>query len=133
MPLRSEQPKRTRRLERFRADLRSRYSESAEKSPSQAVELPSAEDPEGIGQTRLPALPPQIGILLTVVGTAGVVLPGMIGTPFLVAGGIALWPSGFRKVERWLMKISPKVYETGVQQIEQFLADLERRYPGSTQ
>jgi hypothetical protein len=132
VPRQSEFPKRTRRLERFRSDLRTRDSARAEKSPSPPADLPAAEEPDGSGHPRLPDLPPEIGILLTLVGTAGVVLPGMIGTPFLVAGGIALWPSGFRRVERWLMKVSPKVYETGVQQIEQFLSDLERRYPGST-
>jgi hypothetical protein len=121
-------------LQRFRSDYRSRYSSDLiEEVPAPPVEPATAEETEENEQTRLPSLPPEIGVLLTMVGTAGVVLPGMIGAPFLVAGGIALWPSGFRKVERWLMKVSPKVYETGVQQLEQFLADLERRYPGSTQ
>ncbi len=82
---------------------------------------------------RLQRLPPEIGILLIIVGTAGVLLPGPVGSPFLVAGGIALWPAGFRKVERWLMKVAPGMYATGIRQIERFLADLERRYPGSTQ
>ena len=110
-------PRRTRRLQRFRSDYRRRYSSKpAEEAPAPPVELATAEETEGNEQARLPSLPPEIGILLTMVGTAGVVLPGMIGTPFLVAGGIALWPSGFRKVERWLMKVSPKAYETGVQQ-----------------
>jgi hypothetical protein len=133
VPRRSESPKRTRQLQRFRSDYRSRYSSKlSEEALAPPVELAMAEEIEGNEQARLPSLPPEIGILLTMVGTAGVVLPGMIGTPFLVAGGIALWPSGFRKVERWLLKVSPKAYETGVQQIEIFLADLERRYPGST-
>jgi hypothetical protein len=132
VPRQSKSPKKTRRLERFRSGLRTRHSDPAGKSPSPPADLPAAEESEETQQVRLPNLPPEIGILLTLVGTAGVVLPGVIGAPFLVAGGIALWPAGFRKVERWLLKVSPKVYETGVQQIEQFLADLERRYPGST-
>jgi hypothetical protein len=133
VPRQSSSPKKTRRSQRLRSDDRRRYSsQPAEEAPAPPVDLATAEETGGTEQARLPKLPPEIGILLTLVGTAGVVLPGMIGTPFLVAGGIALWPSGFRKVERWLMKVSPKAFETGVQQIEQFLADLERRYPGST-
>jgi hypothetical protein len=134
VPSRSESSKKTRRLERSRSDYRRRYSSKpADEAAAPPVEPATADESQETEQVRLRKLPPEVGILLTLVGTAGVVLPGMIGTPFLVAGGIALWPSGFRKVERWLMKVSPKAYETGVQQIEQFLADLERRYPGSTQ
>ena len=133
MPRRSKFPKKTHRSERFSSDYRRRDSpKPAEEAPAPSDRLATPEQSEGTGEARLPSLPPEVGILLTLVGTAGVVLPGMIGTPFLVAGGIALWPSAFRKVERWLMKASPKAYETGVQQLEQFLADLERRYPGST-
>jgi hypothetical protein len=80
---------------------------------------------------RLRKLPPEIGILLLVVGTAGVLLPGPVGSPFLVAGGIALWSAGFRKVERWFMNVAPGLHDTGIRQIEHFLVDLERRYPGS--
>jgi hypothetical protein len=126
----------THRLGRFRTDFQKRYSQPAEISPPQAptpVDSGSSELPDQTAQVRLPALPPEIGVLLTLVGTAGIVLPGVVGAPFLLAGGIALWPSAFRKVENWLMKASPGIYETGVQQIEQFLADLERRYPGSAQ
>jgi len=81
---------------------------------------------------RLRRLPPEIGVLLIIVGTAGVLLPGPVGSPFLVAGGIALWPAGFRRVESWLQRVAPGMFEAGAGQIEQFLADLERRYPGST-
>jgi hypothetical protein len=69
--------------------------------------------------------------LLLILGTAGILLPGPVGSPFLVAGGIALWPAGFRKVDRWLMKVAPRLYDEGTLQMEIFLADLERRYPGS--
>jgi hypothetical protein len=79
----------------------------------------------------LKKLPPEIGALLIIVGTAGILLPGPVGTPFLVAGGLALWPSGFRRVEGWLQRLAPRMFEVGVGQIEHFLADLERRYPGS--
>ena len=77
-------------------------------------------------------MPLEIGVLLIVVGTAGVLLPGPVGSPFLVAGGLSLWPSAFRKVEDWLQRMSPRLYEEGMRQMERYLADLERRYPGST-
>ena len=71
-------------------------------------------------------------MLLIVVGVAGVLLPGPVGSPFLVAGGLALWPSGFRKARGpGCRRCSPRLYEEGIRQLERYLADLERRYPGS--
>jgi hypothetical protein len=81
----------------------------------------------------LKQLPPEIGVLLMIVGTAGLLLPGPVGSPFLVAGGVALWPAGFRGVEGWFQTRAPRMFEAGVRQIEKFLADLERRYPGSVE
>jgi hypothetical protein len=86
---------------------------------------------EPAAHPRLHKLPREIGVLLLVIGTAGVLLPGPVGSPFLVVGGLALWPTGFRGVERCFMRVAPRMYEKGARQIEQFLADLERRYPGS--
>ena len=34
--------------------------------------------------------------------------------------------------EDWLERVSPRLYDEGIRQLERFLADLERRYPGST-
>lgn len=116
-------------VSRFRSDLHRRF-------PAEPVRTAA---PPGVRRTaakrithRLEKLPPEIGLLLIVVGTAGVLLPGPVGTPFLVAGGVAVWPSAFRKAEAWLERVSPRLYEEGVQQMERFLADLEHRYPGST-
>ena len=117
-------------LERFRNDLSKRYPRQLTRGSAPAThrqEVVAAKT----ANVRLVALPPEIGVLLMVVGTAGVLLPGPVGSPFLIAGGLALWPAGFRKAEGWLMRVAPKLYETGVHQIEQFLTDLERRYPGS--
>jgi hypothetical protein len=115
-------------LRRFRDDLAMRYPKPAEMPLPQSA-VWSATDQAT--QVRLRRLPPEMGILLLIVGTAGILLPGPVGSPFLLAGGIALWPAGFRRVEGWFMNIAPTMYETGIQQIEHFLADLERRYPGS--
>jgi hypothetical protein len=118
-------------ITRFRSDLHRRYPERA------AKEAGTAEHPERLGQRstftrRLEKLPPEIGALLIVVGVAGILLPGPVGTPFLVAGGIAFWPSAFQKTEDWLQRVAPGLYDEGMRQMERFLADLERRYPGST-
>jgi hypothetical protein len=123
----------TRPLERFRSDFRRRYPEGPGGSRSGPDHLAGRGEEEPEAQVRVQRLPPEIGVLLMIIGTAGLLLPGPVGSPFLVAGGIALWPAGFRKVERWLRKVAPGMYAAGTRQIEQFLADLERRYPGSTQ
>jgi hypothetical protein len=121
----------TRSIERFRNDLQKRYAEGPGGSQLRIANLTDEDENVSEAEVRLQKLPPEIGVLLIVVGTAGILLPGPVGSPFLVAGGIALWPSGFRRVERWFMKVAPRMYQTGIQQIEQFLSDLERRYPGS--
>jgi hypothetical protein len=125
----SEYPILARRLERFRSDLRRRNRQPTGTSRSRPGRI--ATNAKRTAHATLRSVPPEIGILLLVIGTAGVLLPGPVGSPFLVAGGIALWPAGFRKVEQWLMNVAPGLHETGVRQMEQFLADLERRYPGS--
>lgn len=108
--------------------------ESAPPDPSQArpdpdppVDAEALADAETIRRIR--ALPPEIGALLLSVGVLGVVLPGVLGTPALVAGGLALWPRGFRKVDDWLGRRFPTVHHQGMRQLDRFLDDLERRYP----
>ena len=117
-------------LERFRSDFRTRYPEPGERPPSRPDKLVMAAVPERPIEVRLRKLPPEIGILLIVVGTAGLLLPGPVGSPFLVAGESRLAgriPQGGALVHEG----RPGMYETGTQQIEHFLADLKRRYPGA--
>jgi hypothetical protein len=119
-------------MARYRNDLRRRFphvSASAADRDDRPVEREAR--PKQLH--RLDKLPPEIGVLLIVLGTAGVLLPGPVGSPFLVAGGVALWPSAFQKAEDWLQRVAPRLYDEGIRQMERFLADLERRYPGSTQ
>jgi hypothetical protein len=116
---------------RFRSDFSRRYPKRSEIQSLRSDDQVGGGEPAPEAEPRLQKLPPEIGMLLIVVGTAGVLLPGPVGSPFLVAGGLALWPSAFRKVERWMMRVTPKMYDTGIRQIEHFLSDLERRYPGS--
>jgi hypothetical protein len=82
-------------------------------------------------KSRLERLPPEIGALLMVVGVAGMVLPGPVGSPFFIAGGVALWPAAFGRVEKWFQRRFPFVHRKGLEQIGRYLDDLEKRFPGS--
>jgi hypothetical protein len=87
---------------------------------------PSPDDAPAVdGSTvrRIKELPREVGIMLVSVGTLGLVLPGLMGTPAIIAGGLVLWPGTFSGVEGWLR---------GMKQLGRFLDDLERRYPEST-
>ena len=81
---------------------------------------------------RLKSLPPETGVLLMIVGIARLLLPGPVGSPFLVAGGLVLWPARFGRVEGWFRRSFPDTYRSGMQQIKHYLDDLERRYPRTT-
>jgi hypothetical protein len=97
----------------------------AEWSPGSNGDGPSAEVAK-----RLERLPPEIGTLLMIVGIAGLLLPGPVGSPFFIAGGVALWPSAFGCVDGWFRRRFPVAHRSGMEQIERYLADLEKRYPG---
>ncbi len=81
---------------------------------------------------RVRGMPAEVGILLIVAGIGGILLPGPVGTPFLVLGGVMLWPKAFNQTERCVEKRFPRMHHHGVKQINRFLDDLERRYPAST-
>ncbi|MFO0919132.1 MAG: hypothetical protein U0872_12555 [Planctomycetaceae bacterium] len=83
-------------------------------------------------QELLGKLPAEIGTMLMIAGVAGVLLPGPIGTPMLLAGAVVVWPKTFAPVERAFAKYFPKLHREGVQQVKQYVADLNRRFPGTT-
>jgi hypothetical protein len=85
-------------------------------------------DPAAISR-RLKELPKEVGVMLVSVGVCGAVLPGMAGLPAIVAGGLVLWPKAFGRVEGWLQRRHTGFYHRGVQQIDRYLNDLERRFP----
>jgi hypothetical protein len=118
-------------IARFRSDMRRRFPDPA-RTAARPADCPPTREVAVENPHRLDKLPPEIGALLIVVGVAGILLPGPVGSPFLVAGGLALWPSGFQKLEDWMQRMSPRLYDEGMRQLERYLADLERRYPGST-
>jgi hypothetical protein len=117
-----------------------RLRESLE-DPTELVEPPSSE-PEMVASTttddpkafthRLEDLPKELGVLLASVGVLGVILPGIAGTPALIAGGLVLWPKTFSKVEDWFENRFPETHRNSMQQVGRFLDDLERRYPTPT-
>ena len=78
---------------------------------------------------RVEKLPRDVGWLLITAGLVGVVVPGVLGVPFLVLGGLVLMPLTSQRAEHWLSGHSPKMFKGSVRQINRFLDDLERRYP----
>ena len=71
---------------------------------------------------RVEQLPKEAGWLLITAGVVGLVVPGVLGTPFLLAGALVLVPGGTKLFSRWAGHL-------GMRQIGRFLYDLERRYP----
>jgi hypothetical protein len=78
---------------------------------------------------RLKKLPRDVGWLLVTAGVVGVVMPGVLGVPFLLLGGLILTPATNRRAERWLAGHAPGVLKGSMRQVNRFLDDLERRYP----
>lgn len=87
----------------------------------------TAEDNQAI--LRITNLPRDVGWMMVSVGVLGVVLPGVPGAPFLIAGIAALVPGGPRLLTRWATRRPKGVVHTGLKQIGRWLDDLERRYP----
>ena len=81
--------------------------------------------------TRIKDLPKEVGVMLITAGIVGFILPGP-GTPAIIAGGLVLWPNAFGKLETWLEQAHPRVHKKGMQQINRFLSDLQKRYPYPT-
>lgn len=71
---------------------------------------------------RVKQLSKEAGWLLITAGIVGLVVPGVLGTPFLLAGAVVLVPGGSKLLSRWAGR-------SAMRQIGRFLDDLERRYP----
>jgi hypothetical protein len=81
---------------------------------------------------RIEKLPREVGVLLVVAGVGGLLLPGPVGSPFLLLGGVILWPRAFRRVASCFEARFPRLHHQSMRQIVRFLDDLDRRYPLST-
>src|SRR5271169_4204666 len=71
---------------------------------------------------RVEQLPKEAGWLLITAGVVGLVVPGVLGTPFLLAGAVVLVPGGSKLLSRCSG-------HSAIRQVLRFLDDLERRYP----
>jgi hypothetical protein len=100
-------------------------------APSTPPECQNASQPDvALASTRrLEELPKELGVLLASVGIMGIILPGIAGTPALIAGGLVLWPKTFSGVESWFSHRFPIAHRKSMQQVGRFLDDLDRRYP----
>jgi hypothetical protein len=106
--------------------------ESSQGETNNAPDRPSEETADASHQETmemLGKLPPEIGMLLIISGIAGVLLPGPVGMPLLIAGGVTMWPKTFEPIERWFSRRFPVVHREGVFQIKEFISDLRKRYP----
>jgi hypothetical protein len=87
----------------------------------------SSDEAESVQRIR--EMPKEVGVLLVVAGIGGLLLPGPVGSPFVILGGVILWPSVFERVEIAFANRFPRVHRQSVRQIGRFLTDLDRRYP----
>ena len=92
------------------------------KASSRDAEPVQDDATHGHTPVRIKELPRDAGWLLITAGVVGLVVPGMLGTPFLLAGAFVLAPGGSRLLSRWAGR-------SAMRQIGRFLDDLERRYP----
>jgi hypothetical protein len=78
---------------------------------------------------RIRAMPKEFAVFLIVAGVSGLLLPGPVGTPFLILGCLMLWPNTFERMEIFVQRRFPRMHHEGVRQMRRFIDDLERRYP----
>jgi hypothetical protein len=125
-----------RRLDREASDSKDEvFASDAENVSPESSEADQLEQQLAIMQIdqetadRIRKLPKDVGWLLFMAGVFGLLVPGVIGTPFLVLGSFMIWPPSKGKAEQWLSGQSPKAFKGSMKQINRFLDDLERRYP----
>ena len=103
----------------------------AEGGPDEAPRPAPTDSDTTESARKMQELPREVGVMLMSVGVLGMVLPGMMGVPAVVAGGLVLWPKGFSKVDGWFRRRCPGLHGQGTQQMDRYLDDLERRFPGT--
>ena len=64
--------------------------------------------PEESELNRIKELPKEVGVMLITAGIVGFIFYPQPGTPAIIAGGLALWPSAFGKLESWLERRYPE-------------------------
>jgi hypothetical protein len=91
--------------------------------------LPTQPDEAAELTHRIERLPRDVGWLLIYAGMLGVILPGVIGFPLVLAGAAVVTPGGSTRIARWIGRNPPKLVRASIAQIERLLDDLDRRYP----
>ena len=99
----------------------------ADASEAEATPDERAEDQQTL--LRIEHLPRDVGWMLVYVGVLGFILPGIIGTPFLIAGVAVLMPGGPKRLSRWAGRKPRPFVHAGMKQIGRLIDDVERRYP----
>ena len=119
-------------MERASFEPTETFGDTPGHDPQQDKVLPENQpDAEPVDIDKIKDLPKELGVMLITAGIVGFILPGP-GTPAIIAGGLVLWPKAFGRLESWLERAHPKVHREGMQQINRFLNDLQKRYPNST-
>jgi hypothetical protein len=101
-------------------------SRAADVGAAEAADVPALTEQTVL---KVEQLSRETGWLLITVGVVGVVVPGVPGMPFLLAGAMVLTPGGSKLLSRWAGQNPPKFVRSAMRQIGRFLDDLERRYP----
>lgn len=83
---------------------------------------PHSDDPP------IDTMPPEVATLLILIGIAGIPLPGP-GIPFILAGGMSLWPKTFGPMDVKFRRAYPNSHRKVRQVLNRFEQDLHRRYP----
>jgi hypothetical protein len=95
-----------------------------------AADPPEAPKDEGADDLELiKSLPKEVGFLLVVLGVGGLLLPGPVGSPFVLMGGVVLWPRVFENLEVRFQRRFPRLHRRSMKQLRRFVDDLEKRYP----
>lgn len=77
---------------------------------------------------RIKRLPPSVGVTLMTAGAFGAVLPGSMGAPLILAGGMVLAPRLFQRLDDVVKDKFPQVRHHGLRMLDRFLDDYERRW-----
>lgn len=76
-------------------------------------------------------IPPEVATMLIFIGILGIPLPGP-GLPFILAGGLALWPRTFQPVDYRFRQKFPKAHDSVADLLDRFEKDLNSRYPAES-
>src|SRR6516165_8120006 len=104
--------------------MRSGTSESQASPGGPGSEAPYECSDQAEELQRIRHMPKEVGVLLIVAGIGGLLLPGPIGSPFVILGGVILWPGVFERVEIAFERRFPRIHRQSVRQIGRFLTDL---------